>query len=83
MVAVNITTDPIRGAILRMMISAARDLNDTGRLPGEKITEVNDEYVRGQVELICNTIGLSSDDYREDLTRIITLRAPIAITTTG
>lgn len=70
--------DKITAALLRMMIDAARDLNDAEPARTEP---VNHEYVRGQVELICDTAGLSSDDYREGLTRAITHAAPLTIIT--
>lgn len=74
------TRDPIKAALLRMMIDAARALNDA---EPNRTEPVNHEYVRGQAELICGTVGLSSDEYRDALTRAITHAAPITITREG
>ena len=73
------TRDQITSALLRVMIDAARSLNDADPARTEP---VNQEYVRGQAELICLTLGLSSDD-REDLIKAITHAAPITTITEG
>lgn len=31
----------------------------------------NDQYVRGQAELICDMFGLDTDDFREEITELI------------
>ena len=73
-------TDPLRGALLRMLIDAARSLNEdaAGQSPGV----ICDEYARGQAELICDTIGLAGDR-KEDILAVITVPAPVTIITRG
>jgi hypothetical protein len=70
---IKIRTDPLRGALLRMMINAARSLNEPGETGGE--------YARGQAELICDTAGLDMGEYRDGIIAVITKTAPIAILT--
>ena len=75
---VTIRTDPLRGALLRMLIDAARSLNEdsAGQSPGV----ICGEYARGQAELICDTIGLAGDRTK-DILAVITVPAPITIIT--
>ena len=51
---------------LAELLDAARDLNDPGH--------VNDEYARGQMNLICDSAGLPTDDYGGLVTAVITHR---------
>jgi hypothetical protein len=69
------TADPIKAALLRMMIDAARLLTEEG--------EINVEYVRGQAELICDVLGLSMDENKDGIMRAIGERTPVHITRYG
>ena len=81
---VTVRTDPVSGALLRLMTDAARNLNDAhwGAGGGGQLGEpVNREYARAQAELIADTIGLSMDEYREALIDVITHNRPLSIIT--
>jgi hypothetical protein len=56
---------------LREMLTTARDLTEPG--------EVNEEYVRGQAGLICDTFGLlGSDEYSQVVILAITHEVTVA-----
>ncbi len=77
-----IKTDPIKGAILRIMINAARSLNEADWPAGLRNENPSSEYARGQAELICDTLQLEEmSEIRDDLIRVITVPDPITIIT--
>jgi hypothetical protein len=58
------------GDVIRLIkaLQTARDLTEPG--------EPNDEYIRGQAELICDLSGLGTD-YKEDVIKVISHQMPI------
>jgi hypothetical protein len=59
-------------------IITASELVDLARAFTEPPPEpVNDEYVRGQAELICDAACLSQDSWKEIVTRVISHRASV------
>jgi hypothetical protein len=56
-----------RGVMAAQMAKTARALHAEG-----DALSTHPEYTRGQVELVCNAAGLSTDEFRDDVESFIT-----------